>query len=168
MRAVADATGVFGPQANVTWKELGVDPSDGKVPWVFARPFKDFRRLDALARFVCLAAEALGVDFPTDTALVLDTAMGCLHSDRRFEKSLHEVIKPAVFPYTLPSTCLGELAIRHSITGLSLCLTTPDCSAGLEEAGRLLDLGEAAAALVCRGDVVPPEVLKMEAVYVTR
>ena len=168
MRAVADRTGICGPELYLTWNELGVDPSGGKVPWVLPRPFPDFRRLDPLARFVCLAAEALGVEFPTDTALILDTTLGCLHADRRFEASLHGVIRPGVFPYTLPSTCLGELAIRHRISGLALCLTTSDLAAGLEEGSRLLDLGEASAALVCRGDVAPPELLKMEAIYLTR
>ena len=47
------------------------------------------------------------------TALVLGTSYGCLHSDVCFARGLEPggTLRPAVFPYTLPSTCLGEVAI---------------------------------------------------------
>jgi 3-oxoacyl-(acyl-carrier-protein) synthase len=157
----------------VSWAALGAEPA--RVPWkrIFAAPFPDFRRLDPLSRFCCIAAEAAGIGphLPeaarARTALVLATTLGCLHADRRFERSLAPgaPIEPAVFPYTLPSTCLGELAIRHRLAGPTLCLSTEAGgeATGLEEARALIGMGEADAALVCMGDAVPGERLAMAA-----
>ena len=93
------------------------------------------------------------------TAILLASSLGCLHADLRFQASLAPgaELEPAVFPYTLPSTCLGDLAIRHALMGPTLSLTTaPGLEEdGLAEAGRLIDLGEACGALVCLGDVLP-------------
>jgi len=164
---VADARGVAGDaRPGVLWSDLGVDATGGRPSWkrVFEAPFPEFRRLDPLSRFACLAVEAAGLArLPEadrrDTALVLATTLGCLHADRRFARSLEGVVQPAVFPYTLPSTCLGELAIRHRLEGPNLCLTTApgDESRGIAEAALLLDGGEARAAVVCLGDVVPED-----------
>ena len=166
MKGLANLEGVFGC-IEVRWADRGRDPTSGKVPWVFDRPFKDFRRLDPLSRFCCLAAEAIGAEFPARTALVLATTYGCMHADHKFAHSLESIPAAGVFPYTLPSTCLGDLAIRHKITGPSLCLTTPDLGDGMIEARHILELGEADAALVCVGDVVPPNRVSILAVLLT-
>jgi 3-oxoacyl-(acyl-carrier-protein) synthase len=162
---VADETGVAGTGGTaVRWEEAGTDPRT-RIRWrsFFDEPFPDFRRLDPLSRFCCLAAEAarpgdhLDEARRRDTALVLATTLGCLHADVRFAAGLEREaeIQPAGVPYTLPSTCLGDVAIRHRLTGPTLCLAAAerDEHVGLREAGRLLALEEAAAALVCVGDV---------------
>jgi 3-oxoacyl-(acyl-carrier-protein) synthase len=164
---VADETGVAGTGgARVRWEEAGADPR-ARIRWrsFFDEPFPDFRRLDPLSRFCCLAAEAarpgdhLDEARRRDTAIVLATTLGCLHADVRFAAGLEREaeIEPAVFPYTLPSTCLGDVAIRHRLTGPTLCLAAADRDeqVGLREAARLLALEEASAALVCLGDVLP-------------
>ena len=166
VKGIANLSGVFGC-VDVKWADLGKDPSSGKVPWVFDRPFLDFRRLDPLSRFVCLAVEAIGEEFPTRTALLLATSAGCLHADRKFAASLETIPAAGVFPYTLPSTCLGDVAIRHELVGPVLCLTTPHPEEALDEARLLLDMGEAEAAIVCTGDVVPPEHAHIEAVLLS-
>ena len=164
--AQADHLGVFGPGLDHRWKE---PLPEGKVPWIFARPFPEYRRLEALGRFVCLAVEALDMEFPQGTALVFASTLGCLHADRLFEESRHGVIRPALFPYTLPSTCLAELAIRHRVMGPTLCLSVApgDETTALAEARRLLAGAEAEAAVVLVGDVVPPEKISMTAHYLT-
>jgi len=164
--ARADHLGVFGPGLEHAWEK---PLRDAKAPWVFARPFPEFRRLEALGRFVCLAVEALDMEFPQGTALVFASTFGCLHADRLFEASRHGVIRPALFPYTLPSTCLAELAIRHRVMGPTLCLSVApgDDRTALAEARRLLAAGEAEAAVVLVGDVVPPDQVSMTAHYLT-
>jgi 3-oxoacyl-(acyl-carrier-protein) synthase len=162
---VADGTGVAGTSGTlVRWCDRGLDPR-ARIPWrrVFDAPFPEFRRLDPLSRFCCLAVEAVAPADHLDrstrerTALVLATTLGCLESDERFQRGLvASTIEPAVFPYTLPSTCLGDLAIRHGLMGPTLCLATGerDVEAAVCETARLLDSGEAAAALLCIGDVL--------------
>lgn len=141
----------------VRWKQL------------FALPNPAYRHLDLFGRCVCLATEAAGLAralpdaLRRDTALVLATDLGCLQSDLDFAHSLQpgERVSPAVFPYTLPSTCLGELAIRHRLQGPLLCLmpgeAPPGLGLGLLEARRLVLRGEARAAVVCLGDCVTEE-----------
>ena len=162
---VADENGVAGTGGTAArWEQAGTDPRE-RIRWqrFFDEPFPDFRRLDPLSRFCCLAVEAarpgdhLDEARREDTALVLATTLGCLHADVRFAAGLEgeAEIEPAVFPYTLPSTCLGDVAIRHRLTGPTLCLAAAngDEPVGLREAVRLLALEEAAAVLVCMGDV---------------
>lgn len=162
---VADETGVAGTGGTaVRWKDIGLDPRT-RIRWrlLFDEPFPEFRRLDPLSRFCCLAVEAarpgdhLDEAQRRDTAVVLASTLGCLHADVRFAAGLEREaeIEPAVFPYTLPSTCLGDVAIRHRLTGPTLCLAAEDRDeqVGLREAARLLALEEASAALVCLGDV---------------
>jgi hypothetical protein len=177
---VADADGVAGTGGvRVSWAELGVDPHGRLVPWkrIFRRPFPDFRRLDALSRSCCLAAEAAGLErtLPKGqrarTALVLATVLGCLDADLRFAACLKGApLEPAVFPYTLPSTCLGELAIRHGLGGPTLCLSTGpgEEATGVREARALMEVEDADAALVCLGDAMPKGRLAIAALLLVR
>jgi len=141
--------------ARLRWKQL------------FDSENATFRRLDPLSRCVSVAVEAAGAadrippERRSGTALVMASRFGCLHSDLRFEESLApgRQVAPAVFPYTLPSTCLGELAVRHGFKGPVLCLSSelePDRE-GLCEARALIELGEATSAIVCLGDYVGEE-----------
>ena len=154
-RGLVSSTGVVAaidPYAKMSWKPT------------FESPFKTFRRLDRPAKAACLTAEAAGVGdldpaLRPETALVLGSVFGCLEADLEFAASLAEgrEIRPALFPYTLPSTCLGELAVRYGLTGPCLCLSTPDGGEAdaLVEAVAYLEQGEAEAAVVCLGDCLP-------------
>ncbi len=165
---IVDASGVRGSSGiRSSWTELGQDPVAGLVRFkpIFGTAFRDFRRLDILSRMFIVMTEAcdlathLPVAWRIDTALVSGSETGCLAADRRFERSLHipAGIEPAVFPYTLPSTCLGEVAIRHRLHGPTVCLSLADREEpqALRVATQLLHGGEARAALVLVGDWVP-------------
>ncbi len=130
------------------------------------RAFPTFRRLDPLAQRASLALEAAGAAalapaLRAETALLLGTAFGCLAADLAFADSLASDPSPAVFPYTLPSTCLGELALRHGLRGPTLALVTAPGGEGeaLREAALWLAAGEAAAAVVVLGDALPAPAL---------
>lgn len=128
-----------------------------------------FRRLDRLSRALVIAAGAAGVgkrlsaEERRDTALVLETERGCLESDLEFAADLEAgVVRGPLFPYTLPSTCLGELALRHSLRGPTYCLAPPNGPAdpadvgrsALAEARALLAEHEARFALVACAEVL--------------
>lgn len=168
--AVVDARGIAGSTGVVfTWVALGINPLARACGWprAFGHDCEKFRRMDLLSRSVLLAAEvagagadgALGPAVRAETALVSAGAFGCLDSDVRFARGLMPgaEIEPAVFSYTLSSTSLGELAIRHGLTGPCYALSTAPGAEGegLLEARGVLEGGEAAAAVVCLGDAVP-------------
>jgi 3-oxoacyl-(acyl-carrier-protein) synthase len=156
------------------WRDLDLDPARGLIRWhpVFGSTHPGFRRMDLLTRVLVIAAELLiaaevsGLDAltpakRTDTALIFASHTGCLAADLRFEQSLHRKagIEPALFPYTLPSTALGEVAIRHRLQGPTLCLPVARDHehAGLIAGAELIEDGEASAALVLLGDWVGVE-----------
>ncbi|MHC4958138.1 MAG: hypothetical protein ACYTGN_07155 [Planctomycetota bacterium] len=152
---VVDSLGIAGTGGTaVAWSERDVTFGLERLPWVFERPFKDFKRHDPLTQQACLAVEAMGGQFAPRTALVLATSRGCLDADLAFAASLATFPSPAVFPFTLPSTCLGVLAIRHGIVGPVLCLSTGPGGQGraADEALRLLEFGDADSAVVVAGD----------------
>lgn len=150
------------------WSDLDLDPAQGQIRWrpVFGTVHQGFRRMDLLSRMLVVAAEACGLDTlspetRTNTALVFASSTGCLAADLRFEASLHRTagIEPALFPYTLPSTALGEVAIRHRLQGPSLCLpvATDQEHRGVQTAAQLIEDDEAAAAVVLLGDWLPAD-----------
>jgi hypothetical protein len=151
----------------ITWREHDLDPGAGVIRWqhLFAAAYSAFRRLDLTTRMFAIAAEALDLDRRIDagelatTAQVLATSTGCLTADLRFEAGLQQAagIEPAVFPYTLPSTCLGEIAIRHGLRGPTLCLSVPPGGEweGLATATELIEAQESSNAVVLLGDWSP-------------
>lgn len=163
---VVDAERVHGSRGvQVTWHELGMTPpgTGRALRAIFARQDDTFRRLDPTSRALVLAAEAAGIAHvlpPTareDTALVIATTLGCLDADLQFARSLaSEMCDAPVFPYTLPSTCLGEIALRLGLRGTSLCLSVLPGGSGsaLAEAQRLLAGGEARYVVVANVEVL--------------
>ncbi|HEX5052334.1 MAG TPA: beta-ketoacyl synthase N-terminal-like domain-containing protein [Planctomycetota bacterium] len=156
-------TGTAG--VHVRWSELGSSaPGTGRTfRAVFGRPDETFRRLDRVSRALVLASTAAGLDgllspeARAGCALVVETCLGCLDSDLRFAQSLGTgMCDGPVFPYTLPSTCLGEIALRHGLRGPSVCLSiAPEASGlALAEARNLLAAGDAEHALACTVDVL--------------
>jgi 3-oxoacyl-(acyl-carrier-protein) synthase len=163
-----DARGVAGTSGvRAEWAALGVEaPGDGRAfRALFRRPDPTFRRLDRASRALVLAAEAAGLgallprDARDETALVIETERGSLEADLRFARSLSPGPPiGAVFPFTLPSASLGEVAIRHHLRGPAICLSIDAGSAGaaLEEAARLLEDGEARFAVAGCVEVCGP------------
>lgn len=150
----------------VDWQQLDVDPQRSRIAWreEFGGDARAFRRLDPTTRMVWIAAAACGLDELPEplrerTGLVLASASGCLAADLRFAAGLHVTagIEPALFAYTLPSTALGEVAIRHRLRGPTLFLSVPSGreAAGVDAGLDLISAGEADAALVLCGGWLP-------------
>lgn len=109
----------------------------GEIPdilWnaLFPVPCPRFGRMDALSRLSLMVVELLGAQFTEDTGVILQTHTGCLATDKRFL----ETLSPSVFTYTLPSTAIGEICIRHKLRGPILCLlaASPDEDLAIPEA----------------------------------
>jgi 3-oxoacyl-(acyl-carrier-protein) synthase len=124
-----------------------------------------FRRLDLASQLALLAVEFLGVDFdaqPRDRiGICLGARMGSLAADFEFWRGRDAVggPSPTLFAYTLPSAAMGEIAIRHRLTGPNLCLVGG--GAVLSEAGDWLGRGEVEACLCVECDVVTPALGEM-------
>ena len=79
-----------------------------------------FFKMDNLSKLAFMASEILLKDEPEkDTALVLSNRASSLDTDRKHQAAISEsgsgYASPAVFVYTLPNICLGEISIRHSL-----------------------------------------------------
>jgi 3-oxoacyl-(acyl-carrier-protein) synthase len=124
-----------------------------------ARLGSRFGRLDLQCQLALLAVESLGVDFgkfPRDRiAICLAAKAGSLSTDFDFWQGRDAVggPSPTLFAYTLPSAAIGEIAIRHRLTGPSLCLVGDD-KLLLSEATDLIQRGEADGCVCVYGDVV--------------
>jgi 3-oxoacyl-(acyl-carrier-protein) synthase len=161
-RGVAGTGGVC-----ADWPELQVEPPGTGRTFraLFHATDPTFRRLDRSSRALVLAAEAAGLrgllrDEARDkTAIVVETERGSLDIDLRFARGLGPgpgPVEGALFPYTLASASLGEVALRHRLRGPAICLSIGPGQQGqaLEEARRLLDEGEARFALACSVDAL--------------
>jgi len=119
--------------------------------------FDRFGRLDLLSRFAVVAVEMLrlrppppNVTFP-DMGISVGTQFGSFEVDVGFMQGKKGPGggSPILFPYTLPSTVIGEIAIRHRITGPSVCVQagTDSALAALWQSVRLVESGEVAACI---------------------
>jgi hypothetical protein len=90
--------------------------------------YPKFHKMDAQCKLGILCTEfALnGTDFLVEndlskTAIILSNAASSLETDRLHQHSIDDKLNyfpsPAVFVYTLPNITIGELAIKHKITG---------------------------------------------------
>jgi len=169
-----DAEGIAGTAGvRFAWTADTSVPGTGRTfRAVFGRSDETFRRLDATSRALVLAAEAAGITqlLPAarreQTALIVETSLGCLDADLQFAQSLGAEMPDApMFPYTLPSTCLGEVALRHGLRGPTVCLSIGpgDQGSAFAEAARLLAAGEVDAAVCGSVEVLTRSVPGAEA-----
>ncbi|MDF1592779.1 MAG: beta-ketoacyl synthase N-terminal-like domain-containing protein [Desulfobacterales bacterium] len=109
---------------------------DIKVESVFSAPYPYFRRMDAYSRLglvaVALALKDANLDRWTEKrniGIIVSTEYGCLHTDMDYFKTVTSQngigASPALFSYTLPSTFLGEAAIRFGLTGATFVINAP-------------------------------------------
>ncbi|MEJ0090248.1 MAG: hypothetical protein WDM80_10945 [Limisphaerales bacterium] len=109
-----------------------------------------FGRLDLMSQLALLAVEKLGVNFDSlpreRIAICLAAKAGSLSTDVEFWKGRNALggPSPTLFAYTLPSAAIGEIAIRHRLTGPNLCFVGNSQDV-LPEAADLLWRGEADA-----------------------
>ena len=156
----ADSVGVAGSSGTrETWEGLGVRSlGTGRVyRELFGRQDDTYRRLDRQSKSVVLAVAATGIDqlltpeLREETALVTETVYGSLEVDLRYTHFLElGVAHGAIFPYTLQSTCLGDVALRHGLRGptISLSIDPDERGEALAETRRMMALGELRCAVV--------------------
>ena len=107
-----------------------------------------FGRLDLMSQLALLAAEPLAFHFEAmkrdRIAICLSAQAGSLSTDVEYWNGRDGVggPSPTLFAYTLPSAAIGEIAIRHRLTGPNLCFVGGD-NLLLSEAGDLIRRGEA-------------------------
>ena len=78
--------------------------------------YSKFFKMDQLSKLAFLAADILLKDEPEkNVALVLSNQAASLDTDRKHQESIKEYPSPAVFVYTLPNICLGEISIKHQL-----------------------------------------------------
>ena len=125
-----------------------------------------FGRLDLSSQLALLAVESLGVGFGKfardRVAICLAARAGSLSTDFDFWQGRNAVggPSPTLFAYTLPSAAIGEIAIRHRLTGPNLCFVGDDKTL-LPEATDLIRRGEADSCVCVYCDVVNAGIEKM-------
>ena len=118
-----------------------------------------FGRQDLASQLALLAVELLGMDFEKFSreriAICLVAKAGSLSTDFDFWQGRDAVggPSPTLFAYTLPSAAIGEIAIRHRLTGPNLCFVG-DEKMLLPEAADLIQRGEADSCVCVYCDVV--------------
>jgi len=123
---------------------------------VFSEPYPYFRRMDLYSRLgviaIALALKDAGLDQWTEKrhiGIIVSTEYGCLHTDRDYFETVKSQngigASPALFSYTLPSTFLGEAAIRFGLTGETFAINAagPFGRTCLELAMESITAGEA-------------------------
>jgi 3-oxoacyl-(acyl-carrier-protein) synthase len=131
-----------------------------------ARLGSRFGRMDLSSRLALMAVEQLQVDFDSMAreriAICLATGASSLATDWEYWKGRDGAggPSPTLFTYTLPSAAIGEIAIRHKLTGPSLCFVG-DGSVVLQEAADLLRRGEADGCICVQVNVVSTDLSAM-------
>lgn len=86
--------------------------------------YPKFFKMDALSKLAFLGSELLlspitSSDKENNIALVLANKSSSLDTDVKYQESISDkenyYPSPAVFVYTLPNICLGEISIRHQL-----------------------------------------------------
>ena len=90
----------------------------------FEMNYPKFFKMDSLSKLAFLGAELLlkneiNNEKENNIALVFVNKSSSLDTDVKYQKSISDVENyfpsPAVFVYTLPNICLGEISIRHQL-----------------------------------------------------
>jgi len=125
-----------------------------------------FGRLDLQSRLALLAVELLRIDFEKFSreriAICLAASTGSLATDFDFWEGRNAVggPSPTLFAYTLPSAAIGEIAIRHRLTGPNLCFVGNEKML-LPEATDLIQRGEADSCVCVYCAVVNASIAKI-------
>lgn len=82
--------------------------------------YPKFHKMDNLSKLAFLASEMILKDEDhTGTALVFSNRSSSLDTDFKYQESINVqenyFPSPAVFVYTLPNICVGEISIRHNM-----------------------------------------------------
>lgn len=82
--------------------------------------YPKFHKMDNLSKLAFLASEMVLKDGDhSKTAIVLANRSSSLDTDFKYQESINSqdnfFPSPAVFVYTLPNICVGEISIRHTM-----------------------------------------------------
>ncbi|SHM42418.1 3-oxoacyl-ACP synthase [Chryseobacterium polytrichastri] len=82
--------------------------------------YPKFHKMDNLSKLAFLASEMILKDGDhSQTAIVLANRSSSLDTDFKYQESINSqdnfFPSPAVFVYTLPNICVGEISIRHTM-----------------------------------------------------
>ncbi|MCC6820645.1 MAG: hypothetical protein IT579_07950 [Verrucomicrobia subdivision 3 bacterium] len=125
-----------------------------------------FGRMDLTSQLALLAVEPFAADFdlvPRDRiAICLAVRAGSLPTDLEYWKGRDAAggPSPTLFTYTLPSSAIGEIAIRHRLTGPGLCFVSGGDEL-LVEATDLIERGEAEGCVCVFANVVSSGLAEM-------
>lgn len=118
-----------------------------------------FGRMDLLSQLAMLSVQSLGLNFETmdrsRIGICLATSVGSLPTDIEYWKDRNDVggPSPTLFAYTLPSSAIGEIAIRYRLTGPNLCFVGTHVML-VREASELIKRNEADACVCIEGNVI--------------
>jgi len=118
-----------------------------------------FGRMDLLSQLALLAVERLGINFEkmdrSRIGVCLAVSAGSLPTDIEYWKGRKEIggPSPTLFAYTLPSSAIGEIAIRYRLTGPNLCFVGTDATL-LPEARDLIERKEVDGCVCVACDVI--------------
>jgi 3-oxoacyl-(acyl-carrier-protein) synthase len=118
-----------------------------------------FGRLDLISQLALLAVEGLSTHFDQwrrdRVGICINVRAGSLSTDVDYwnGRDMAGGPSPMLFAYTLPSSAIGEIAIRHRFTGPNLCLIGDEAQV-LAEARDWLARGEVDACVCVYCDVV--------------
>lgn len=107
--------------------------------------YPKFHKMDPLSKLAMLTAEILLKDQLSETTdrsrigLLLFNRNSSIDADTEHQQLISDIENPlpspAIFVYTLPNIMLGEISIRHKITGENMCLIFPafDASTAIDQ-----------------------------------
>ncbi|WP_205692140.1 3-oxoacyl-ACP synthase [Cellulophaga sp. Z1A5H] len=79
----------------------------------------DLSKLAFLAADILLKGENLNLEEENDIAIVFSNKASSLDTDRKHQKSIENkkdyYPSPAIFVYTLPNICIGEISIKYKL-----------------------------------------------------
>ena len=87
----------------------------------FSKPYPKFYKMDSLSKLSYITAEILLEDkqLIDNTALIFSNKSSSLETDKLHQEAIDNrdnyYPSPAVFVYTLPNICMGEICIRHKL-----------------------------------------------------
>jgi len=125
-----------------------------------------FGRLDLQSQLALVAVERLGIELGRHNreriGIALSARFGSLATDLEYWNGRNDPggPSPTLFAYTLPSAAIGEIAIRHRLTGPNLCFVGSDAIV-LNEGADLIRRGEADGCLCISCNVVTASLSKM-------
>ncbi len=125
-----------------------------------------FGRMDLASQLALLAVEPFVEYFDSvpreRIAICLVARAGSLSTDAEYWKGRDAAggPSPTLFTYTLPSAAIGEIAIRHRLTGPGLCFVGGSDEL-LAEASDLIKRGEADGCVCVFANVISPALAEM-------